>query len=269
MTPPYFGFVADDLQRIEAESPVACVEFHETIGSTNDRALTLARESSARLPALVLAGEQTAGRGRGRNMWSSAPGSLTFSLVVELHEELPLDRLPVVSLAAASAVCQTIEQAMPGECSIGLKWPNDVFVDNSKVCGILAESVSTPQRRVVIGIGLNVNNDLGDVDPEIRNRATSMARVAGIQFPLVDILVLLLTQLESSIGSFERGDDTWLADCRRRCMLTGQTIEISTEQGSRTALCKGIAADGTLDVESDNCRSNIVSGTVRLVHEPR
>ena len=149
MTSPYFGFLPEDLRRIEAESHVAHVDFLETLDSTNDRALALTRESAIELPALVLSTNQTAGRGRGSNQWSAGPGALTFSLAVEPPAALRADRLPLLSLAAGLAVCESLAKLLSTDKAIGLKWPNDVLLDRRKVCGILVESTSAPRRRLV------------------------------------------------------------------------------------------------------------------------
>ena len=78
-----------DLDRLGAETFVAQVQFHETIDSTNTAALAASEQEDLQLPLLVLAGEQTAGRGRGSNTWWSATGSLTFSPVSYTHLTLP------------------------------------------------------------------------------------------------------------------------------------------------------------------------------------
>src|SRR5919108_407225 len=119
-------------------------------GSTNDRARALGA-AGAPHGTVVLAEQQTAGRGRQGRSWIAPPGrTLTLSIVV--RTELPaLERLP---LSAAVAVCEACERAAPVACLI--KWPNDVWIQGRKVAGILIEA--RPQERwAVLGIGLNVD----------------------------------------------------------------------------------------------------------------
>src|SRR5262245_398009 len=98
-----------DLSRLAAANLVAQIDFHESLGSTSDRALALAAEGAANLPLLVLAQRQTAGRGRGPNRWWAADGALTFSLVLEAPpERLPPDCWPQVALVAGLTICETL-----------------------------------------------------------------------------------------------------------------------------------------------------------------
>jgi biotin-(acetyl-CoA carboxylase) ligase len=147
-----------DLARLSASGLVAGIDFHESLGSTSDRALGLAAEGAIALPHLVLAQRQTAGRGRGANRWWAADGALTFSLVLAAPpDRLPPDRWPQVALVAGLAVCDALRSLAPA-AELRVKWPNDVFLAGRKVCGILSESVPGWRDRLVVGIGVNVNN---------------------------------------------------------------------------------------------------------------
>src|SRR5262245_30735712 len=128
-----------DLGRIESCGLVARIDYHESIGSTSDRAIELGVLDESELPLLVLAESQTAGRGRGVNRWWSAEGALTFSLVLQAPcERLPPDRWPQVALVAGVAVCEALEGLVP-QAEVRVKWPNDVYLGSGKVCGILCE----------------------------------------------------------------------------------------------------------------------------------
>src|SRR5690606_15388684 len=134
--------------RIRSETFVRHVEQHVEIGSTNDRALELAADPELPTPAIVLTERQTAGRGRGANVWQSRPGALTFSLLIDPPAGLAPERVPLVSLAAGLAAREAIASAAPGHIA-KVKWPNDVYLDGRKVCGILTEvAQSGPTLRV-------------------------------------------------------------------------------------------------------------------------
>src|SRR5262245_8306494 len=131
-------FDADELRRTTF---VRHVEIHNTLGSTNDRAAELARElSDDALPTLVVARHQTAGRGRGKSVWWSAEGALTFSLLLDTSRWGILQReWPQLSLPIANAVGTALQAEVPN-ARVSVKPPNDVLVNGRKVCGILIES---------------------------------------------------------------------------------------------------------------------------------
>ena len=98
-----------DADAIRAATFVRHVEIHDTLGSTNDRAAELARDPNVELPALVVARQQTAGRGRGDNTWWSADGALTFSVLLDtVAFGISASNWPQLSLATAVAVCDAL-----------------------------------------------------------------------------------------------------------------------------------------------------------------
>src|SRR5579872_3118267 len=124
-----------DLDRIQQASFIRAVEWHNVISSTSDRGMELARSPDLVTPMLILAGEQTAGRGRGSNRWWSDRGALTFSVVIDPHGDLvhrgaaalEPDRWPRLALAAGVALCDVLQVAIP-QIPCGVKWPNDVLL---------------------------------------------------------------------------------------------------------------------------------------------
>ena len=168
-----------------------CVHLHET-ASTNTVALDLLRDASPAaplkqpalpthpaLPALVYAERQVAGRGRGGNQWQSSRGSLTFTLLEDFARVgLPLSQHPAASLITALAVADACESMLP--CTaVQVKWPNDVYVGERKLAGILIESAASQPNVHVIGIGINVNNAIDAADESVRQLAISMAGIVG------------------------------------------------------------------------------------------
>ena len=119
---------AFDLARLQSDSFLQRIDFHEELDSTNSRALQLATGAGCLCPTLVLAEHQRRGRGRGDHRWWSSPGALTFSLIVdERAYGLSLRSSPRVALAAGLAVCEAILAILPDE-DVRLKWPNDVYL---------------------------------------------------------------------------------------------------------------------------------------------
>ncbi len=253
-----------DLQRIERETFVASVQHRHETESTNDLALELIRDARCPLPLLVLATRQTRGRGRGANVWWSADGGLTSSLVVETAGMASLrGGQSLVSLITALAVCQAIE-GLSTDIRARLKWPNDVLLGRRKVCGILAEVPARPRDRMVIGVGINVNNSLATAPRDVRRRAISLADAAGRPFDLTEVLVGFLSQFNSLFTDFQRGELRPSQACAPWCALTGH--HVSLKLGSRRVAgeCRGIDDDGALIISGDG-EQRCLSGVIESV----
>ncbi len=187
-----------DLGAILRETFVARAEHHESITSTNDRAAQRALDATAELPLLVVAGRQTAGRGRGGNRWWTGPGALCFSLAVDAQTVAADDRSPLVAVAVGLAVVATVAPRLPHQ-PVGIHWPNDVLAGSRKLSGILVEVL--PNRRHVIGVGLNSNNTMADAPPELRSVACTLRDLSGKEHDQTALLIELLQRMERE---FER-----------------------------------------------------------------
>jgi BirA family biotin operon repressor/biotin-[acetyl-CoA-carboxylase] ligase len=257
-----------ELDRIERETLVRQVIFRRTVRSTNDRALQLASRSDLPLPLLVLAERQTGGRGRGTNRWWSASGSLTFSLLLDAAPRLIRpEQWPQVSLAAATAVCDAIDDVWPGR-DCGIRWPNDVYVAGRKVCGILPEPVAAPDSgsvRLVVGIGINVNNGFVAAPSDVRARAASLADLSGRRYDLTEVLVRVLTRLDVRLRQLACRDarlsDTWTA----RCVLRARTVELVVGPRRVRGLCHGVDRAGALRVAIGGRIERFLGGVVAAV----
>ena len=136
------------------------------------------------------AASQTAGRGRGGNRWWTGPGSLAFSLLTKIDTaEVVRGSVPLAALAAGITVVEAVRPLL-SERSVGLHWPNDVYVDKRKLAGILIESPSPD--RLVVGVGINTNCRLADAPEELRERV----RDAIDQLSEIDQEVLMQRYLE-------------------------------------------------------------------------
>ncbi|HEX5103893.1 MAG TPA: biotin--[acetyl-CoA-carboxylase] ligase [Pirellulaceae bacterium] len=252
-----------DVTRIQRSGLVARVDFHESLGSTSDWALKLAAAGESPLPLLVLAEKQTDGRGRGTNRWWSADGALTFSLIMEASpESLAPNRWPQISLSAGLAVCEMLEEFLPRhDCRI--KWPNDVFVGDRKICGILCESAPGWRDRIVLGIGLNVNNSLAHAPLEVRQTAVSLIDAAGGAYDRTGVLLSLLDRFEQRWRQLIAGqfvDQT--AAFRQRCFLTGKMLTIVCGSKTHVGRCQGIDDAGELLLQTESGLGRFVAGTI-------
>jgi BirA family biotin operon repressor/biotin-[acetyl-CoA-carboxylase] ligase len=210
----------------------------------------------------VLVEFQTNGRGRGSNRWWSSDGALTFSLVLDARQaDIPLERRPQVSLTAGLGVCEALAEMLPGQ-SLGLKWPNDVFLGTRKVCGILVEVPPRRPDRLVVGVGINVNNSFRDAPVTLRPTGTSLADEAGEPFDVVEVLLRVLSRMNEALELLA-DDGPRLAEAwRRRCLLRGRTVHLEGVSRKTIGLCRGIASDGALLIETPQGLERAHSGVI-------
>lgn len=242
---------------------VSAVEWPEELGSTNQRALELGTQVDA-LPMLVGTSRQTLGRGRGSNSWWSTSGALTWSLLLEPRAFgiLP-PRWPALSLCVGTAVCLAIQRWQVGE--VRLKWPNDVYLNERKVCGILLESVPTRPERLVMGVGLNVNNSLAQAPAELRERATSLIDETGVSYNLETVLTELLNELERVLALLAQQPADLPPLWNELSWLTGKEICITDAVGECRGRGLAIDDDGALLLETRTGIRRIISGSVTVL----
>jgi len=162
--------------------------------STNDELWRLVEAGEAVTGLVVVTDQQQAGRGRQGRPWTMGTG-LGLACSVLLYPTMPRDRWSLLSLAAGVAVAAAL-----GEEGVAarLKWPNDILIEGRKVGGILTEARSTPLgQAVVIGLGLNVNEQPADFPAGLRDRAISLRMVTGTPVRREPILARILNGLET------------------------------------------------------------------------
>ena len=228
----------------------------DVTGSTNDRARALVL-AGAPDGTLVLAEEQTAGRGRQGRIWSAPRGrSLTLSIVLR-HQAEAIDLLP---LGSALAVCEACEQVASVHCEI--KWPNDVWIDARKLAGILIES-RPRERWAVLGIGVNVDTSAEELAPELRAVATSLRIATGEPVDRGRVLEALVARLADMRT---RSREQILSALRERDALYGRRIAWSSGGRDREGEARGIDDDGRLVVfDEGGGRLALDAGEVHLL----
>ena len=193
-----------------------------SVESTNKTAAELLRLSKLRHGSVILAHEQTAGRGQRGRQWISAPGrDLALSIVVA-PPDLRADGQFVLAKLAALAVHDTVASLVPGE--VRIKWPNDVLVDRRKVAGILIENELAGDRVAwsIIGIGLNVNST--DLPEELT--ATSLALERGGEVDRTTVLDTLLQRFKALWDTWTTGDRKWEAAYTDRLWSRGRWADL-------------------------------------------
>ncbi len=250
-----------DLLRIREETNVADIAYLDEIDSTNSFAIKQLEESPVESPWLVLADKQTAGRGRGSNQWWASDGALTFSLAIEAND-LDAEQIGKASLSTGLAVCQALERFAPAG-DLALKWPNDVYLEGKKICGILIERSAARGDFVVIGIGINVNNSMANSSDEIVERAISLVDCLESEVDRTSVLIECLQQFDRRIRSIRLGDSMLLDQWRAYCMLTGRRVTVDLYEQEITGTCAGIDSTGALLVQSGEKTHRCIGGVVK------
>jgi BirA family biotin operon repressor/biotin-[acetyl-CoA-carboxylase] ligase len=231
----------------------------DVTGSTNDHARALAG-GGAPHGTVVVAEEQTAGRGRQGRAWRAPRGrSLTLSIVVRAEHEV----LEILPLTSAVAVCEACEQVVAVRCTV--KWPNDVWVDGRKVAGILIEG--RPQEGwAVLGIGLNADAGAQELEPELRASATSLRIATGAPVDRGRLLEALLARLASGLRDSTRSRGHILSSLRERDALHGRRIAWTAGEERFEGEARGIDDEGRLVVfEETGERHALDAGEVHVV----
>jgi BirA family biotin operon repressor/biotin-[acetyl-CoA-carboxylase] ligase len=254
-----------DIDRILRETFVARVEYHPSIGSTNDRAAERAAQDGGELPLLVAADQQTAGRGRVANRWWTGRGALAFSLLVDGRSvDAQGGRSPLVALAVATAIVDAVAPLLP-EQPLGIHWPNDVFAAERKLAGILIEVL--PNRRHVLGIGLNTNNALADAPAELQATAATLRDLCRRTCDQTEILVALLKHLEHEFRRLCRQPQSVAARADALCLQRGRILTLQWAGRTVSGRCRGIAANGAILLDTPAGTEAFSSGI--LLKSPR
>ncbi|MFB6136588.1 MAG: biotin--[acetyl-CoA-carboxylase] ligase [Halobacteriaceae archaeon] len=232
------------------------VEYHASLSSTNDRGRELAAEGAG--DVVVLAAEQTGGRGRLDREWDSPSGGVWASLV--LRPDLPPARVALLTLAAAVAVARAAREA---GVDARIKWPNDVVVPGgesgdggrggAKLAGVLTEMEGETGRVswVVVGVGANADVDPGSLPPG----ATSLAAEAGG----VDRRVFVQRVLEE-FAALRDAPDEVVAAWREYADTLGRRVRVETGGGTVEGEAVDVASDGALVVDTGEERVTVHSG---------
>ncbi len=207
----------------------------------------------------VTARSQTAGHGRRGRSWESAPGqNLLFS--VYLEDETLVKQFERLSLFSALAVIRVLSEYSVENLS--LKWPNDVYADGRKICGILLEGITEDEKlkSVVIGIGVNVNQSV--FGPDKRREPTSVFLETGKKAKLGRIRRRAFCELLQIFEEIKKGDDSLIKEAQSLDFLSGKDVLAEIGGETREVQVVGIEPDCTLRVNCDGQETRLNSGEI-------
>jgi len=234
------------------------VVYYPSLTSTMEVAKREAQQGAAE-GTVIIAGEQTAGKGRQERTWLSPRGNIALSIILYPSAAY----LPSLIMLASLAVVYSIESVTGLKPQ--LKWPNDVLIKGRKVCGILIES-GVRGRKVdyaIIGIGINVNLWLADF-PEISPIATSLSDELGREVPQLDFIRRLLVEVEKLYLTLPSGESIY-QQWRDRLVTLGRRVQVSWGKTRYEGIAESVARDGSLLLRCpDGSLTKIVAGDVTL-----
>jgi BirA family transcriptional regulator, biotin operon repressor / biotin---[acetyl-CoA-carboxylase] ligase len=160
------------------------LHYFDTIDSTNNYAMQRIDDGMAQQGEVIWAAHQTKGKGQRGKMWENDRGNVMMSLI--LKPAIPADRQFVLSAAVAFTIAKYL-QTISDQWQVAIKWPNDIYINDKKACGILIENIFRGMHwaYAVAGIGLNVNQSSF---PEGMTQATSLAMVSSREYNLLEVI---------------------------------------------------------------------------------
>lgn len=235
--------------------------YEECMDSTNTRARLIGEENVMN-GTVVVARKQTAGRGRRGRNWISPEGNCYFSILI--RPEMRVENASMLTLVTALALAQTVKDVTELETQI--KWPNDVVVNGRKLCGILTESSIDIDglKYVVIGVGVNANQK--EFEPEIESMATSIALQIGRDVDCAHLIGEFLNCFENVLDVFLKTEDMSVLMEQYNRLLVNRDREVRIiDRNERIGVAIGINKRGELLIQGkDGSIEAIISGEVSV-----
>ncbi|MDR3598744.1 biotin--[acetyl-CoA-carboxylase] ligase [Clostridium sp.] len=236
------------------------IYFNE-IDSTNIKAKELGQQNIED-GSLIIAERQTLGSGRFNRQWVSPNGGLWFTIV--LRPEIPPTEAPKITQIAAASIYKALKEF---NIDITIKWPNDIILNNKKLCGILAEMKCDMDsvHYLVLGIGMNVNITEDDLNEDIKSIATSLKIEFNNQFSRTEILARFLNHFEKLYHKFVNDLDLseTISICRNHSSIFGKQAKLITYNNEEIVTCVSLSDAGDLIVrDSKGIEKAVLTGEI-------
>ena len=255
-----------DLQRIKADiqsNPfvrqfVKEVLLFDQVDSTNQIGMQMGSEGREG-GTLILAEAQDRGRGRLNRMWLS-PKRVNLYLSLLIRPKCPPRDFPLFSLAAALALVNAIRSTTGLPC--GIKWPNDILLEDKKIAGILLEAGGTTTPYLVTGIGINVNWDMEDIPAELN--ATSLSIAVGHPVDRSGLIRPILEALCTQFDLLEAGKKALcIKTVAEVCVTLGKRVSVQTPRETLCGVAESILDNGGLFLRlEDGTEKKVLLGDV-------
>jgi BirA family biotin operon repressor/biotin-[acetyl-CoA-carboxylase] ligase len=241
------------------------------IDSTNSYAQRLAQEGAPE-GTVVLTDYQKDGRGRLDRTWESSKGANVLMSLI-LRPKVEIERAIRITLASVEIVVSSLEKFLKKSQSkkieFSVKWPNDIMVNGKKIAGILAESSLREKEIVfvVVGIGVNINQNLLELSEDVRKNSTSLLAETGIEFKREKIILEIITSFEKNYFYLERTKyDHVIEAWKRHCPYIGKDIIIETHTHHEEGKFVDVSEKGVLLYKTEDGQlKELVAGTIKSI----
>ncbi|MFZ7134077.1 MAG: biotin--[acetyl-CoA-carboxylase] ligase [Eubacteriales bacterium] len=242
------------------------IYYFDELDSTNSYAKNLP-DNFIKEGIVVLTEYQSKGRGRFNRHWVSPKyKGLYFSFI--LKPNISFDNIGHLTILFALAVCKTLEDHT--KKTFEIKWPNDILYQGKKVCGILTEVNGEIDaiRHVIVGVGINVNSDIGDFDEDIRHKATSLKIITESKVDRILLLSEIINNADEYYASYSEDVDfmTILSEYKSKLSILNKEIHISIGSNLIKGTAIDIAHNGALKIKlRDGNMREFISGEVSII----
>ena len=233
---------------------------YKEVSSTNTIAKFLA-VNNVESGSVVISEKQNNARGRSGKHWASPLGGVWLSIILQPH--IDYSKLPLLTLTTGVAVAKALERI--GIENAEIKWPNDIMINDKKVCGILTEAVTkfNTIENIIIGVGIDVNIDINEFPEELQDGTTTISNELGEKVDENVLIRIFLEEFEKIGKTFINGDiEDILKEWRKRSYTIGKIVEVKAPFNKQfDAYVVGIGKEGALIVEKiDGTLEKVISG---------
>lgn len=237
--------------------------FLDTVNSTNTYCKEIA-EKGFNKETLVISDTQSNGKGTKCRNWSSPKGKgLWFSML--LKPSIKLEDINFLTILSSTALHNTFQDF---GVNTKIKWPNDIYLNSKKLCGVLTESKISNNKLeyIVIGIGINVNLELNDFNDELKNKATSLLTETGKYFEREEILNKFLENFYEQYNELlNENKDKILKIYRNNSLILNKEVNLEYKNSIRKVIPIDILEDGSLLIKNSNNEiEKIISGEISV-----
>jgi len=232
--------------------------YYKTLSSTNEKCKNLI--SKGYRSAVVVADQQKKGRGRFGRKWNSEFGGLYATLLLK---EEDFSRIKYLTLIVAVSVVKAIQEISKLKAKV--KWPNDVLIENKKICGILTETVFGKENYALIGIGVNVNQNF--FPKNLINKATSLKIVTNKIYDNKKFIKIILKNFNSLYKFYNKKDSKKIIDIWKKYSHTlGKNVKATTLRGTYTGKAVNIDEECNLILKLSGGKfKKIVEGDISVI----
>ncbi len=229
--------------------------FFDTINSTN----TYLKNNYEKLEhfTIVCANHQTSGKGRLGRIWIDND-DLLFSILLKDN----LKNYPNYSLLIAYSIMKVLKKRITNH-KISIKWPNDIMIDDKKICGILLEGISKEKTVcVVIGCGINVNSE--NFSDELRVKATSLKNILNKKIEKLELLEEIINQFNKDYQEFLSDKSPYIEEINNNFYLKDKEVIFVLKEKNCTGIASKVNSNGEIVIKTENEDIKLSSGEISL-----